>query len=175
MFDRLITVLLDIWSSLIPWTVNDAYEGGVVLRFGKYHRPAPPGLIFHFPFNIERVITCNIVVQTTTIVTLPQTLKDGTLVACRVILKWQVADAQKYLLEIEGGESFMVEAAGPLVCRALKSATWEEAMNPDFADNVTKLVRRKAWKWGCEILSVDFMTLTPLGLKTGHLFISNHN
>lgn len=47
--------LLLIVASLSSFYTVDAYENGVVLRFGKYTKTTEPGLHFKLPFGIERV------------------------------------------------------------------------------------------------------------------------
>lgn len=170
--ERLIQFLLEFGHWFVPFSVIDPYEGGVILRLGKHQRPCKPGLNWHWPFAVERVLSCTTSLQTTTIVTFPQTIVDGAKLACRIIMSWRVVDPKKFLLEVEGGESFVIETVGPLVAEAVRSATWQEASAPDYPEKLLKLVRRRGFRWGCEIESINFLVLCPLSLREGHLYVS---
>jgi len=55
-------VVLVILVALVIWALTGLYrvqpnEQGVVLRFGEYTRTTPPGLHYHLPVPIERVLT----------------------------------------------------------------------------------------------------------------------
>ncbi len=54
------TLILVGLAMLVLWMASGIYrvnsdELGVVLRFGKYHRTASPGLNYHFPYPVETV------------------------------------------------------------------------------------------------------------------------
>jgi regulator of protease activity HflC (stomatin/prohibitin superfamily) len=44
MFERVLDFLASFWNVLRPLVVVDDYEGGVILRFGRYKRDLTPGL-----------------------------------------------------------------------------------------------------------------------------------
>ena len=54
-------IILGLLILLVIWVLSGLYrvlpdEQGVVLRFGKYVNTTQPGLNYHFPFPIERVL-----------------------------------------------------------------------------------------------------------------------
>ncbi len=51
----ILSALLLLWVASGVYRVNSD-ELGVVMRFGKYQRTAPPGLNYHLPFPVEQVI-----------------------------------------------------------------------------------------------------------------------
>jgi membrane protease subunit HflK len=55
----LIPVALILWGLSGLYTVQPS-EQGVVMRFGKFERTAPPGLNYHLPYPIESVLTPNV-------------------------------------------------------------------------------------------------------------------
>ncbi len=60
-------LLLILLAALVIWGLSGFYrvdtnEYGVVLRFGKYDREAPPGLNYHLPYPIETVLTPKVTV-----------------------------------------------------------------------------------------------------------------
>lgn len=59
LFLLLIPVALVLWGLSGLYTVQPS-EQGVVMRFGKFHRTAPPGLNYHLPAPIESVMTPNV-------------------------------------------------------------------------------------------------------------------
>ena len=71
MIERLIDIIVGVWDELVPVVVVDAYEAGVILRLGKYHKDLKPGLNFKVPFIDSPIGT---VVVTTTLHLDPQTI-----------------------------------------------------------------------------------------------------
>ena len=49
MFEKLIDLLVGAWHRLCPLEIIEAYNRGVVLRFGRYHRTLEPGLHWKWP------------------------------------------------------------------------------------------------------------------------------
>jgi regulator of protease activity HflC (stomatin/prohibitin superfamily) len=53
MFDRLISLITDLWEQIVPWYIINEYDGGVRLRFGKFHKVLQPGLPIKFRLLIR--------------------------------------------------------------------------------------------------------------------------
>ena len=71
MFERVLDFIATSWNVLRPLLVVSDYEGGVVLRFGRYNREITPGLNWKIPLADNAIITSTV---TTTMALRPQTL-----------------------------------------------------------------------------------------------------
>lgn len=117
MLERLIEILGHVWEHLLPFEVVNAYEGGVILRFGKYRRTIGPGINWKWPLA-ERALTANTCVTT---MRLPaQSLIDATGrdVVVSAIVRYQIRDAKPFLLDIWDSRDVL----GDTVAGALKTA-----------------------------------------------------
>ena len=108
MFERLIEWIEQFIDLFRFWQVINAYEEGVVLRLGKYHRNIGPGFHFIIPFNIEEVLRDNVVPTTTRITEQTMTTADLQQVVISVILRWRISDIRKILVEVEDADQVLV-------------------------------------------------------------------
>lgn len=128
----------------------------MVLRFGKFQRKLEPGLHWIYPFGIDRVLEDNVVPTTRGLS--PQSLvtSDGHSVTVAVLVTFQTSDVKKLLLEIEGAESVMIDATYGIVAAEVGKTPWDDLRTEAFAERVTKNVRRRAFRYGIEVLQVQF-------------------
>ena len=71
MFERVVDFIADSWGLLRPLFVVSQFEGGVILRFGRYYRTVGPGLHWKIPLADNAITTST---ATTTMALRPQTL-----------------------------------------------------------------------------------------------------
>ncbi len=107
MFDRIFDFIESVWEWLIPFVVIDAYEEGVVLRFGKFKRVVKPGLRWVWPLGVEVVKFETVVRQTAYLDPQSLTSKDGKSVTISGIVTFCITDIRKFLLDIDEGEADM--------------------------------------------------------------------
>lgn len=168
MLERLLDFLISSLRLLQPWYVLTDYEGGVVLRFGRFHRMAEPGIHWLIPFGVEHLIYTNVVSETINIG--PQSLttaktadEPAESIVISTVVTFSVSDAKAFLLTIEGGnaalEDLSIGVNSELVCRT----PWSKLSDPavfDLPNELTKLTRRRAKSWGVEIERVQIADLS---------------
>ena len=162
MFDKLIELFKQFGRFLQCWMTLDPYEGGVILRLGKFHKMATIGWNWIIPFMIDRVLSCNI--STHTLVVGPQSLmtKDGKQVVITTVITCTVEDPKLFILEINGGMMALDDAATGVVSRLIMEHTLEEILAMDISNELSKDVRRFAKPWGVGISRVQLSDFTVM-------------
>lgn len=167
MLDRLIDLLLQFVEFFLFAEIVDEYQRGVILRFGKWNRDLDPGLNLYWPFFIEKPLTISVVPDATTTPEQTFTLVDGvSTVSVTPVLTYRVHNARKALLEVEDGETSMLDATSGVLRRLMTPHQWEEFLDPvrcgEIEDAISKEIRKEAFKWGYEVLRVSFPNFVKL-------------
>lgn len=155
MFDRLIDLILSSLQAFLFFTIIDVYEKGVILRLGRYHRTIEPGFHFIAPFFVDRVLTDTVVPTTKVLGTQSLTTQDGVSVVLEAVVTYRTHDIRRLLLEVENAESAMRDACYGVISRAVTYAQWDDLRTAAFVDQLTKDVRKRAFKFGIEVQDVQ--------------------
>jgi hypothetical protein len=159
MLDRLIDLLHATIKNFQFWVVILAYEKGVLLRLGKFHRELGPGLHWVRPFHIDHVLVDNVVTRTLHLGAQSLTTKDGKSIVVSAIVTLSIVDVKKALLEVESVEHAMQDACYAPIARHVDDCTWEMLHKEDAFEGLTKLCRRQAKRYGLEIERVQLADL----------------
>ena len=104
------------------YTIIDARQAGVVLRFGQYSRTLGPGFHFVFPRPIESVTK----VGTTEIRSVSDKVRmltsDENIIAVDFNVQFQVSDARQYLFSLSGQPEETLQQAAEAAVRTVVGA-----------------------------------------------------
>lgn len=156
----LINFLASIRDTFLVFTVVDAWEKGVVLRLGKPVRDVGPGLRWHWPLHIERVLVTSCAWETADLPAQSLATKDEAEIAISAVLTYRVNDARKFLIEVGGEESVLADSSRGVIRRVVGEHTWEDLQSPRVDEKITKAVRERAWRWGIEVKEAQLSDLT---------------
>lgn len=161
MFERLIDLILQAGERIMPFAIVNAWEKGVVLRLGKFHRSVGPGLAWKIPFA-EDVIQHTAV--TTTMRLAPQTLttKDGKAVVVAAVVKYNVHDVEKYSTQVWDQHDALADVTMGEIRVAVRDHTFEELLAEVPEKAIATAVRRKIGKYGIELEAVTFTDLAAV-------------
>lgn len=161
MFERLIDLLVSIFDKLIPFAVMEPYQAGVICRFGKFVRVMEPGTFnWIWPFGIDAVAHDNIAMRAVNLGDSSTTTKDEVQIAFNPIITFAISDIKKALLDIEDVADSIRDACLGTIGVTLSSQTWENLQDGEkVSEMLTAVCRKRGWKWGVEILSVQLATL----------------
>jgi regulator of protease activity HflC (stomatin/prohibitin superfamily) len=155
----LIERLFDFFISVLRFfqflAIVDAYQKGVVLRFGKCQREVGPGLIWLWPFFIDRLLSENVVLETLPVGPQSLTTKDGKSIVLGTVVSFTVEDVKKFLLEVEGRNEFLEDSLYGIQSKLVMGRTWEDLYNADIEKELTREARKRAKEWGVNILRVQ--------------------
>jgi regulator of protease activity HflC (stomatin/prohibitin superfamily) len=153
-FDKLFDTIVQFASLFKFWQVVDEYQKGIILRLGKFNRVMGPGLHFLVPFGVDRTIEVTTVTKTADLYPAFLTIKDGTTVSASVIIRYNIRDVKKALLEVDHVMDAIKDAVNGHVSRLVRMSTWDELSSAEFAENLPKECRKRAWRYGIEIEDV---------------------
>lgn len=155
MLEKLIDLLAGAWHRLCPLEIVEAYNRGVVLRFGVYHRTLEPGLHWKWPVleDVVSVLAC-----VTTMPLPPQTLttKDDKSVVVAAIVKYQIAKPEPYVTDIWDQKDVLSDVAMGAVQQAVSGATWDELVAAPPEEKILKAVRKETLRYGFDVMKVTF-------------------
>lgn len=156
MLDRLVDFLIQFIDLFRFWVIIDPYEGGVMLRLGKKLRLLDNGFHFKIPFHIDAALTVRTVPSTHSLGNESITTQDGKSVGFHAVVTYRVRDVEKALLEVDDVDHAVRDAVSGEIGRVLRSKTWSQLSDEDTYTEITAACRRRGWRYGIEIMSVQF-------------------
>jgi regulator of protease activity HflC (stomatin/prohibitin superfamily) len=159
MLDRLIEFLLECIGLFQFWIVLDPYEEGVLLRLGKFKRCLGPGFHWRIPFYVDQILFLHTVPQTHSLGDESVITSDGRAVAFHAIVTFRVKDIQKAVLEVADVDHAVRDACAGEVGRVMRESSWTDIIGNDILDKLTAACRKRGWRWGIEIMSVQLAGL----------------
>ena len=118
----ILLAFLIVWIAMSSFTIVDARQAGVVLRFGQYSRTLPPGFHLKFPSPIETVTK----VGTTEIRSVSDKVRmltsDENIISVDFNVQYQVADARKFLFSLSGPPEDTLRQAAEAAVRTVVGA-----------------------------------------------------
>lgn len=155
MLEHLFEFLKQSWESVVPMFVVDAWERGIVLRFGVHVRDVGPGLHWRIPL-VERPITHGVVTSVHSLTPQSVTTADGHPCVLSAVVTWRVSDVRKLLLEVEDAAHALRDACTGVLTTHASAATWASMGSDEFLEGVRVEMRRIAFRWGIEVMRVQF-------------------
>lgn len=155
MFDKLFEVLQACFHALIPFVVIYPFEGAVMCRLGKFHRELKSGFHWVIPFGVDQVVHEHITPRTDHLIGLATTTKDDKSVGFDAVVTWKISDIRKSLLEVTDLKDAIADSCAGQIGTTLTDASWEEIRTGQVVENLTKVCRKRGWKWGVEIIEVQ--------------------
>ena len=158
MFERILDFIAGFWNVLRPWIVVNDFEGGVILRLGRFHRKLAPGLHWKLPIADAAITTSTVI---TTMALRPQTLttRDDFSVVISAIVKYHIADARAYLLDIWDSADVLNDVTLGAIKETIASVEYADLQEKGIEDHVLTMVRSEAEKFGVHVHKVTFSDL----------------
>lgn len=166
-FEKLVDVLLQFIDLFRFWQVVEPFEQAAITRLGIYKRTLDPGIHWLAPFGIENAYVDNVCVRTNAIAALNVTNIEGQAIRCDAIVKWQIRDLRKFTMEVEGTDDVIKDVAYSTISRAIRRTPWAEMLGPQIDETLTRECRRRGFRYGVEIESVelgDLVQTLPVSL-----------
>jgi regulator of protease activity HflC (stomatin/prohibitin superfamily) len=160
MLDRLLDFIIQFIELFKFWIVIEPFEQGVQTRLGKFVKVMEPGFHWMLPFHVDVATTEHTVPTTHSLGNESVTTADGKSVGFHAIVTYKVRDIVKAALEVEDVNHAVRDACAGEIGRVLRESTWQEVLSPDILDRLTSVCRRRGFRYGIEILSVQLAGLT---------------
>lgn len=153
--ERLWDLLINLWDRVCPLEIIDVYNGGGVLRVGKYHRTLGPGLHWKWPVieNIVSVLTCE---TTQRLPAQTLTTKDGVGVVVQAIVRFQIDKIEPYVTLIWDQQDVLVDVSMGAVRAAVGEIDYAQLVVEPPEARVAQLVRARVNRFGFKIHGITF-------------------
>ena len=158
MFERVLDFIAASWNLLRPMLVVSDFEGGVILRFGRYHREIAPGLHWKLPLADNAIVTSTV---TTTMALRPQTLttRDDLTIVVSAIVKYHIADVRAYLLDIWDSADVINDLTLGAIRQIVASVDYTDLRGHVIEEQVLNHIKDDAGRYGVDIHKVTFSDL----------------
>jgi regulator of protease activity HflC (stomatin/prohibitin superfamily) len=156
MFDKLIDVLLTFGEKLVPCTVINEYEKGVLLRMGKFKDVLEPGFHWKIPFA-DNVMNQTVVPTTMNLGSQSLTTLDDINVVVSGVVKYEVSDVKVLLLEVYDAMDAIADMTQAIIKELVMQRKWEDLQGVEIDKAITQKARTEAGKWGLKVIKVTLI------------------
>jgi modulator of FtsH protease HflK len=155
-----------VWIAFDSWTVIDARQIGVVLRFGQFNRVMTNGLNLKWPAPIERVIHVDATSVQSVSDSVRMLTKDENIVQIDFNVQYQISDAKQYLFAVSKADDTLKQAAESAVRQVIGRSDMDTVLSSHGSDLVTdteKLLQQilDSYNIGMHVTAVNFVNLLP--------------
>jgi membrane protease subunit HflK len=165
-FLLLVLALALVWIGLSSFTIIDARQIGVVLRFGQFNRLMTNGLNLKWPTPIEQVMTVEATNSQYISDEVRMLTKDENIVLIDFNVQYTRPDARKYLFSANQPDDTLKQAAESAVRQVIGSSTMDVILSGQggaIAGETEKLLQQTIDSYGLGLLvqRVNFQKIQP--------------
>jgi regulator of protease activity HflC (stomatin/prohibitin superfamily) len=161
MFDKLVDLIVNWITDILPVVIIPSYEEGILLRFGKFNKVLHPGLHFKIPFGDE-VLHQHVVVTTLSLPAQSLYTLDRQNIVVKGVVKYKISDVKTFLLEVYDAQDALSDMTMSIIKNVVISIPVEKCIDPELDGLLTKKARVEAKKWGVEIQQVTLTDVAPI-------------
>jgi membrane protease subunit HflK len=154
-FDKLVDLLVSSLRLFQFFEVVDAWERGIVLRFGKFHREVGPGLRWFWPLSIEQLYTLSVVPDPEKLDAQTLTTEDNKIVTLRAVVTYQIVDVKLALLAVSTVRQSLEDACSGEIGRLVSETKADDLVAKRFWTRLTRACAVRAQEWGIEVIRVQ--------------------
>lgn len=159
MFDKLFEFLRLIWNELVPYYIVTEMESACVLRFGKYHKVAEPGVHCKIPF-VDAVYSYHVKTTTSHLASQTLTTKDGKSVVIKAIVRYNIEDVKLFTLSVWDAHEAIGDTVQGIISEIVMKSSWDEVLE-GIEDRIFNKSLEILKSWG---ILIEKITLSDLGL-----------
>ncbi len=132
---------------------------------GRRTKEIQPGFHFKWPFDVDEVFYREVTPAVMTVGPQSLTTKDDRDVVVSLLVTYQIEDVAKTIIECQGHRVAIEDAVYGVTSSFVMKHTWAELRSAvdgakDIEHEITKAARRRAIKFGVQILDAQFIDLT---------------
>lgn len=155
-FDPIIQFLLDCLRIFQFWIVVDEDEEAVILRNGKFLKHLEAGLHWLRPLYIDRARVIKMTPDTHNLTSQVLTTRDNVQITCALMVEFCIRDAKKALLKVQDRDGVIRDSALVECAAFVQENDWDLVRTRPFSELMTDGARKRAFRYGVEIMSVKF-------------------
>jgi membrane protease subunit HflK len=154
------------WCIFDSWTVVDARQIGVVLRFGQFERVMHEGFNLKLPRPIEQVTKVEVTNVRSVEDQVRMLTQDENIIQIDFNVQYQIADAKHFLYSIRDPDDTLKQAAESAVRQVIGSSEMDTALSGQGSELVseTKKVLQQTldgYDSGIQVTDVNFKMVSP--------------
>ena len=147
-----------VFFGLTGLRIVNQYERGVMLTLGKYTGTREPGLTWIFwPFTIQRMLRVDLRVKAVDVPDQKAITKDNISVNVNAVIYYQVADANRAVLDVEDFFHAMSQLAQTTMRDVVGEVELDEllAQRDKISERIRQIVDKISDEWGIKVSSVS--------------------
>lgn len=133
---RIFDALLGAINLFRFWIVLDAFEQGIILRLGKYHKSLGPGFHWRRAFRIDVLLWLNVRKKSSDSWEMCLTSSDGKNITISFDIIIEVFDVTKALLTVDDWVKVSYTSSKIILSKIVENSTSEVIMNNNFSSIV---------------------------------------
>ena len=154
------------WCVFDSWTVVDARQIGVVLRFGQFERVMHEGFNLKLPRPIEQVTKVEVTNVRSVEDQVRMLTQDENIIQIDFNVQYQIADAKHFLYSIRDPDDTLKQAAESAVRQVIGGSEMDTALSGQGSELVseTKKVLQQTldgYDSGIQVTDVNFKMVSP--------------
>lgn len=165
MFSELIDIFRSLAGDLVPIAKVDQWEGGVIIRCGRFNREIGAGWHWKIPFFETTEIT-TIVTTTSRLPAQSLTTSDGRGVVVEAAVRYSFSDVKKLLLEVTDRADAINDTAMGVIGKAIRQRTWAECCDTTCDEPletaIAKRTRTLLRRWGVSLEEITLCTIATM-------------
>lgn len=155
MIEKLIELITTFWESVSLFKIINQYEEGIVLRIGKYHREALPGMCWKIPI-FEEIQTVSRQISTLNMLAQTLTTKDDVGVVVSGVVTYKVKNVQPYLLHIHDETDVLNDVVLGSIKEVISRNNYNNLKSKKIESRITRIANKGVKEYGFFIYSVKF-------------------
>lgn len=160
MLDQLVALIREWIELFYIFEVIHPYERGIRLRKGRFLAVLEPGWHWYWPLKYEQIISHPVVPDPQELREQSLTTADGQSVTIKGVVTYEVFDVQRLMLEVHDAPSALIDSSMGTIASHVMTATWDQIRTPEFIRKVEIEIRRRAKKYGVDVLELQWQDLT---------------
>lgn len=155
-FIRLLEWIGEKWRDYIsPFVIIRCYESGVLLRMGKYEKDLHEGLNWKFPI-IDEIHTVIKTIDTFHVAPVDITTLDSKQVSVEPIIKFDIIDAKKYLIDVNNGSDNLHDITRGVIADYLSDCEWDDIKKKTTLTAIKNALKKETDEMGVNVYKVFF-------------------
>lgn len=152
---RLLEWLGDKWeTNLSPWCILNDYEGGVLMRLGRYRKDLKNGVNLKIPL-VDSIVTNNIKTNTFEIQNVNVTTIDNKTITVSGIIEFDITNVKAYLIDYNDAETNVLDLAKGIISDYLTGCDWEDIKKKTTSTKIKNKLKNRFSEMGINVK--DFM------------------
>ena len=155
---KLLDIVVEFLLDILPFRIIKQTEHGVLLRVGKFKKRIEGGWLWKIPF-FDEVMLCKNTITTLATDSQSLTTKDDKNIIVSAIIKYKVANPQKFLLEVADAVDAISDITQGKIKQLMANLTWEQIKDIKEAE-IKDLAAKECVEWGIKIMYVTIVNLS---------------